>query len=71
VLLTLVVCAVTVMFVCNMSSVKVLLFLSEFVGEYAVRVHATSFCCFMGSYLRDAMHEGSADVVACLHVPRA
>jgi cell shape-determining protein MreD len=25
----------------------------------------------LGSYLRDALHEGSADVVACLHVPRA
>jgi hypothetical protein len=24
-----------------------------------------------GSYLRDAFHEGSADAVACLHVPRA
>jgi hypothetical protein len=25
----------------------------------------------LGSYLRDALQEGSADVVACLHVPRA
>jgi hypothetical protein len=25
----------------------------------------------LGSYLRDALHEGSDDVVACLHVPRA
>jgi hypothetical protein len=31
-----------------------------------VALHGT-----MGSYLRDALHEGSADVVACLHVPRA
>jgi hypothetical protein len=25
----------------------------------------------LGSYLRDALQEGSADTVACLHVPRA
>jgi hypothetical protein len=25
----------------------------------------------MGTYLRDALHEGSAHVVARLHVPRA
>jgi hypothetical protein len=25
----------------------------------------------LGSYLRDALHEGSADAMACLHVPRA
>jgi hypothetical protein len=24
----------------------------------------------LGFYLRDALHEGSVDVVACLHVPR-
>jgi hypothetical protein len=32
-------------------------------------------CAFLhgilGSYLRDALHEGSADAVACLPVPRA
>jgi hypothetical protein len=25
----------------------------------------------LGSYLRDALQEGNADAVACLHVPRA
>jgi hypothetical protein len=25
----------------------------------------------LGSYLRDALHEGNADVVACLPIPRA
>jgi hypothetical protein len=25
----------------------------------------------LGSYLRDAFHEGGADVVACLPIPRA
>jgi hypothetical protein len=31
-------------------------------------LHATSFCCsswYFGSYLRDALQEGSADAVAC------
>jgi hypothetical protein len=28
-------------------------------------------CGTLGSYLRDALHEGSADAVACRHVPRA
>jgi hypothetical protein len=25
----------------------------------------------LGSYLRDALNEGSVDAMACLHVPRA
>jgi hypothetical protein len=29
------------------------------------------FTCTLGSYLRDALQEGNADVVACLVVPRA
>jgi hypothetical protein len=32
----------------------------------SVSLHGT-----LGSYLRDALHEGSADIVACLLVPRA
>jgi hypothetical protein len=31
-----------------------------------VALHGT-----LGSYLRDALHEGSVNVVTCLHVPRA
>jgi hypothetical protein len=27
--------------------------------------------CTLGSYLRDALHEGNVDAVACLHIPRA
>jgi NAD-specific glutamate dehydrogenase len=38
----------------------------EFMQRLYVALHGT-----MGSYLRDALHEGSADAVACLPVPRA
>jgi hypothetical protein len=34
------------------------------------RRYATLYCA-LGSYLRDALQEGSADAVACLPVPRA
>jgi hypothetical protein len=37
-----------------------------FMQRLFVTLHGT-----LGSYLRDALHEGSVDVVACLHVPRA
>jgi hypothetical protein len=41
-------------------------------GLYCFRRCAAFVCYFrMGSYLRDALHEGSADVVACLLDPRA
>jgi hypothetical protein len=38
----------------------------EFMQRLCADLHGT-----LGSYLRDALHEGSADAVACLHVPRA
>jgi hypothetical protein len=38
----------------------------EFMQHVSASLHGT-----MGSYLRDAFHEGSADAVACLPVPRA
>jgi hypothetical protein len=38
----------------------------EFMQSFYVVLHGT-----MDSYLRDASHGGCADVVACLHVPRA
>jgi hypothetical protein len=43
--------------------------------ECAARVHAASFCCSsdgtLGSYLRDALQDGSAGAVARLPFPRA
>jgi hypothetical protein len=38
----------------------------EFMQRLFVALHGT-----LGSYLCDALREGNADVVACLHVPRA
>ena len=38
----------------------------EFMQCLSAALHGTP-----GSYLRDAFQDGSADVVACLHVPRA
>jgi hypothetical protein len=38
----------------------------EFMQRLSAALHGT-----LGSYLRDAFHEGSAHAVACLHVPRA
>jgi hypothetical protein len=38
----------------------------EFMQRLSAALHGT-----LGSYLRDALHEGSVDVVACLLVPRA
>jgi hypothetical protein len=35
----------------------------EFMQRLFTDLHGT-----LGSYLRDALHEGSVDVVACLHV---
>jgi hypothetical protein len=37
----------------------------EFMQRLCVALHGT-----LGSYLHDALHEGSADGVACLPVPR-
>jgi hypothetical protein len=37
----------------------------EFMQRLSAALHGT-----LGSYLRDALHEGSADAVACLHVPQ-
>jgi hypothetical protein len=45
-------------------------FLGDVRREFMQRLFA-DFHSIVGSYLRDALHEGSADVVACLHVPRA
>jgi hypothetical protein len=39
--------------------------LRAFMQRLFVALHGT-----LGSYLRDALHEGSVDVVACLLVPR-
>jgi hypothetical protein len=38
----------------------------EFMQRLSTTLHGT-----LGSYLRDAFHEGNANGVACLHVPRA
>jgi hypothetical protein len=38
----------------------------EFMQRLSAALHGT-----LGSYLRDAFHEGSVDAVACLLVPRA
>jgi hypothetical protein len=38
----------------------------EFMQRLSAALHGT-----LGSYLRDALQEGSADVVVCLPVPRA
>jgi hypothetical protein len=38
----------------------------EFMQRLSASLHGT-----LGSYLRDALQKGSADVVACLLVPRA
>jgi hypothetical protein len=38
----------------------------EFLQRLSAALHGT-----LGSYLRDALHEGSADAVACLIAPRA
>jgi hypothetical protein len=38
----------------------------KFMQRLFAALHGT-----LNSYLRDALQEGSADVVACLHVPRA
>jgi hypothetical protein len=38
----------------------------EFTQRLSAALHGS-----LGSYFRDALHEGSVDVVACLHVPRA
>jgi hypothetical protein len=51
-----------------------LCFLSTFLGdvqrEFMRRLYA-ALRGTLGSYLRDALHEGIDDVVVCLHVPRA
>jgi hypothetical protein len=76
VLMTFVLCAQTFISVCNMSFVEgpVLLFgvWGGVCGEKSCNVflHALHGAT-LGSYLRDALQEGSADVVACLYVPRA
>jgi hypothetical protein len=38
----------------------------EFMQRLSVALHGT-----LGSYLREAFQEGSADAVACLPIPRA
>jgi hypothetical protein len=56
-------------FVCRSTSIPFIRFLGdvrrEFVHRFSVVLHGT-----LGSYLRDALQEGSAYVVACLHAPR-
>jgi hypothetical protein len=71
VLLTLVLCAMTAMSVCNISFVDLIMLFSAFLGDVwrefmqrlFVALHGT-----LGSYLRDGLQEGSADIVACLPV---
>jgi hypothetical protein len=38
----------------------------EFMQRLYVDLHGT-----LGSYIRDALHEGGASPIACLHAPRA
>jgi hypothetical protein len=74
VLLTLVLCALLVTSVCNISFVELLMLLLGVLGGCAARVHqrlSVALHGTLGSYLRDALHEGIADAVACLPVPRA
>jgi hypothetical protein len=62
---------------CNISFVDIFLlpfdifwgyaaFLAELVQRLSAALHGT-----LGSYLRDDLHEGSAEDVACLPLPRA
>jgi hypothetical protein len=66
--LTLAPCALTVMSVCSILFVDLLLgdVRREFMQRVSAARHGT-----LGSYLRDAFQEGSADAVACLPFPRA
>jgi hypothetical protein len=75
VLLTLVHCVRTIMSDCKKSFVDILMFLfgvfwgdvrREFMRRLSAALHGS-----LGSYVRDALLEGSADAVACLPVPRA
>jgi hypothetical protein len=68
-------CVLTNMSACNISFVDLLMFpfagflgdvRREFMQRLCIALHGT-----LGSFLRDALQEGSADVVACLRVPRA
>jgi hypothetical protein len=70
--LTLAPCALTVMAVCNILFVDLLVFrfLGDVRREFMQRLYAALHGT-LGSYLRNAFQEGSADAVACLPVPRA
>jgi hypothetical protein len=64
------------MSVCNISFVDLLLFSFDVFGgvcrENSCNVYLTlSMHGTLGFYFRDALQEGSDDVVACFHVPRA
>jgi hypothetical protein len=73
-LLTLVLCAMRVMSVCNISFVELLMFLFGVFGdvwrEFVQRLFA-ALHGILGSYLCCALQEGSVDDVACLPIPRA
>jgi hypothetical protein len=75
VLLTLVHFALTALSVCNISFAELLSLSTGFggmCGENSCNVFLLLFMVVtLGSYLRDALQEGSADAMACLHVPRA
>jgi hypothetical protein len=62
----------TVMSACNVSCVDLLMFLFDVIGdvrrEFMQRIYIVLHCT-LGSYLRDALQEGNADVVACLPIP--
>jgi hypothetical protein len=57
-------------FVRRSTSVPFRRFLGDVRREFMQRLSAALYGT-MGSYLRDAFQEGSANAVACLHVPRA
>jgi hypothetical protein len=69
--MTLVLCVLTVMSVCNISFVDLLLYLFGVLGDVRrefMQHPSTAVHGILGSYLRDALQEGSADAVACLPI---
>jgi ABC-type proline/glycine betaine transport system permease subunit len=75
VLLALVLCALRYMSACNISFVELLMSLFGVLGgglwrEFMQRLSA-ALRGTLGSYLRDAFQEGSADAVVYRHVTRA
>jgi hypothetical protein len=75
VLLTLALCALKAMSVCRISFVELLMFLFDVFGGMSDVNSCNGFFAArhgtLGSYLRDALHGGSGNAVACLLVLRA